>query len=177
MVNRTDSARRDDLAYRLAMAGVRSISLLILIFLWFAGGALAAEPTKQNAPKAKDDPNCIEQYRRVCTKVRTRKCRVVMKEDCSMRPANRCRDKLVEKCVPQARQVCRNVGGRNECRYETKRRCQRVIRQVCDRRLERRCKRVPRTVCTNEPETRCEQRRFYACSGRKKTEAKKPEKQ
>ncbi|MEM8972476.1 MAG: hypothetical protein AAGD43_10490 [Pseudomonadota bacterium] len=138
-----------------------------LVLLWFAAYALAAEPAKKETPQAKDDPNCIEQFRRVCSKVRIRKCRVVMKEDCAMRPANRCRDKLVEKCVPQARQVCRNVGGRNECRYETKRRCQRVIRQVCDRRLERRCKRVPKTVCANEPETRCERRRFYACSGRK----------
>ena len=131
------------------------------------GAAFAAEPEKTNAPSAKNDPNCIEQYRRVCRKVRLRKCRIVMKQDCAMRPANRCRDKLVDRCSPTTRQVCRNVGGRNECRYETRRNCQKVIRQVCDRRLERRCKKVPKTVCSNEPETRCVRRRFFACSGQK----------
>ena len=143
-------------------------NILCLVMLCSGGMTSAEEQVKAGIRSTKNKPDCIEQYRRVCRKVRTSKCRVVMKQVCAMRPANRCRDKLVERCRPTTRQVCRNVGGRNVCRLETKRDCQRVIRQVCDRRLERRCEREPRTVCTNEPETRCEQRRFYACSGKSK---------
>lgn len=142
--------------------------VLWLALALFGVATSAAGQEKSKAPEAAGKQNCIEQFRNVCSKVRTRKCRVVMKEDCAMRPANRCRDKLVERCTPATRQVCRNVGGRNECRYETKRNCRKFIRQVCDRRLERRCKRVPRTVCANETETRCVPRRFYACSGQQK---------
>ena len=135
--------------------------------------ALAAEPQKLKTPKAESEANCIEQFRNVCRKVNVRKCRIVMREDCAMRPTNRCRDKLVERCTPSLRQVCQNIGGRRHCRQETRRNCRKIIRQVCDRRLQRRCKRVPKTVCAIEPERRCVQRRFYACSGQK-SNAKTP---
>lgn len=152
--------------------GSPALRLVIMTLLSLTIGAAAptwaADKGKAEASSAKKGENCIERYRRVCRDVPRLRCRIVMKQDCAMRPANRCRDKLVERCSPATRQVCRNIGGRNECRYETKRNCQRVIRQVCDRRLERRCKQVPRQVCSNERERRCEQRRYYVCSGKSK---------
>ena len=154
-----------------SLAGIAAV----IVVLSMSQIAFATEPQNPKTPNADSKPNCIEQYRNVCRKVNVRRCRIVMKEDCAMRPTNRCRDKLVERCTPSLRQVCQNIGGRRHCRHETRRNCRKVIRQVCDRRLQRRCKRVPRTVCANEPETRCVQRRFFACSGQK-PKAKSPAK-
>lgn len=166
MDNRQDIAQtfHSWLARRTSRLVGGAVAIVVLCMSLVASAADAEKPT---APKVDNKANCIEQYRNVCRQVNTRKCRVVMREDCAMRPSNRCRDKLVERCTPSMQQVCQTVGGRRQCRPEIRRNCQKIIRQVCDRRLMRRCKRVPKTVCTNEPETRCVQRRFFACSDQK----------